>query len=65
MRVELVDLLVDEDLGVRLWAATHLLPIEPSRAEPTLEELCREPGLLGFDARKVLEEWRAGRLREL
>ncbi|WP_169791508.1 DUF2019 domain-containing protein [Sandaracinus amylolyticus] len=61
---EFVELLGHEALSVRLWAATHLLPIDPLRAERAIEELTREPGILGFGARMTLQEWRAGRLRE-
>jgi hypothetical protein len=47
---------------VRLWAATHLLQVEPQIASGVLEELSQLAGFVGFEAGIVLSEWRAGRL---
>lgn len=49
---------------VRSWAATDLLGVAPDAAVPVLEEIAQEQrGYLGLQARMVLQEWRAGRLR--
>jgi hypothetical protein len=56
-------LLDDADPGVRGWAGAHLLLLSPSKAEPTLEELGKMPGLVGFSARITIQEWRKGKLR--
>lgn len=59
----LTPLMTDEDAGVRLWSASHLLSIAPDRASKVLEKLDQqEANLIGFDAKQTLKEWRAGRL---
>jgi Domain of unknown function (DUF2019) len=60
---ELLSLLRHAEPGVRVWAATHALEFSPDRAVPVLERDAAEPGILGFNARTVLAEYRAGRLR--
>lgn len=59
----LLRLLGHEDARVRGWAAAHALEVAPKLGEPTLEQLARAGGLLGFDAEMVLAEWRRGNLR--
>jgi hypothetical protein len=60
----LVDLVNHSNGWVRLWAATDLLPLRAELASSALEELAAgPPSELRFDAKKVLREWRAGRLR--
>lgn len=54
-------LLEDRDPNVRCWAATHLLP--SSKAADVLEELSHESSIAAFNARQVLKEWKAGKLR--
>jgi hypothetical protein len=61
----LISLVAHRHPGVRLAAATPLLATDPGRAIPVLEDLARMPGLGGFGAKKVLEEWRKGRLDPL
>ena len=51
------------DSSVRLWAASHLLGVDPEGAVAILEEVSKGPGILAFDAEMVLKEWRAGRLK--
>jgi hypothetical protein len=51
-----------ESPDVRLWAATHLLQVEPQKACEALEQLTQLEGFVGFEAGIVLSEWRAGRL---
>jgi hypothetical protein len=60
----LVDLVRYSNGWVRLWAATDLLPLRPELASTALEELAAgPPGKVRFDAKMVLREWRAGRLK--
>lgn len=59
----LLSLLESEDENVSGWAAAHALEFAPEQSEPVLVRLAESPGLLGFDARMTLREWRAGRLR--
>ena len=62
--VVLLELLDHPNGWVRLFAATDLLPLRADRASPILEDLVSgPPGELRFDARMVLQEWRAGRLK--
>src|SRR5262249_7895868 len=49
---------------VRLWPATVLLPLRAELASTTLEDLASgTQSKLEFDAKMVLREWRAGRLK--
>src|SRR5579871_1127145 len=60
----LLELIDHSDEWVRVWASTHLLPIceEPARA--VLERAANGPSsLVEFNAKMVLQEWQAGRLR--
>jgi uncharacterized protein DUF2019 len=61
-RQALVSLLKDEDLGVRISAAAHLLKTDPDKAKPVLEEAARKPGLLAFNAKMTLREYERGHL---
>jgi Domain of unknown function (DUF2019) len=59
----LLGMLRHADESVRVWAATHLLPLNPDAAIPALEGVARGPGFIAFEALMVLKEWRAGRLK--
>lgn len=61
-RQALVSLLKDEDLGVRISAAAHLLKTDPDKAKTVLEEAGRKPGLIGFNAKMTLREYERGHL---
>jgi hypothetical protein len=50
-------------LGVRIWAATYLLPICETVAIEILEEIGNGHGVLSLDARTTLSEWRKGNLK--
>jgi hypothetical protein len=57
-------LLRDERLDVRVWAATHMLEFDSPAAESTLREIAQGPASLNqLDAKMVLREWESGRLR--
>lgn len=43
-------------------AAFNLIPLNPVLAHEVLENLSREPGEIGFDAKTTLREWDAGKL---
>jgi hypothetical protein len=50
--------------GVRGWAAAHALEFETKVAEQRLKQIAAtDPFPHGFNAKMVLQEWRAGRLR--
>jgi len=60
---ELVDLLNHEDSYVKLWSAFYILQIKPKEAEKVLKELSKIKGdIVGFSAKKTLEEWKKGNL---
>ncbi len=59
----LLRLLSHDDIAVRGWAAAHALEFAPEDRQLVLEEIARTPGILGFEAQMVLQEWRAGRLK--
>jgi len=59
----LLDLLDDEDPGVRGWAAPRALEIEPERGVPVLEALAQsEPWPESSEAETTLKVWRKGEL---
>ena len=56
-------LIEDENLSVRVWAATHALRIHTALAEHTLAEAAAgPPSPTRLSAEMTLSEWRAGRL---
>lgn len=61
-RAALSELSGDEDPHVRCWAATHLLPLDEPRAREVLAALASGPGIVGFNAKMVLEQWSKGEL---
>jgi len=59
----LIELLAHPNGWVRLYAATHLLPLRVEPASKVLEDLASGPqSEIEFSATMVLREWRAGRL---
>src|SRR5262245_15714258 len=60
----LTNLLSHPNGWVRLEAAVHLLPLRPDLASTALRFLASGPrSEVEFDAKMVLREWRAGRLK--
>jgi RecA/RadA recombinase len=64
-RETLYQMLEDKDVHVQGWAASHLLVVDSHRAVATLEALGRSQGVVGLNARMVLQEWRKGLLKGL
>ncbi len=65
-RLAIERLAADPDARVRLSAATHLLAWKPANAHPILERLRDDPTdrtMAGFNAKYVLIEYDAGRLK--
>lgn len=62
-RATLTRLLAHQNAHVRCSAATHLLPLDEDAATLALDALASEPPFVGFNARVVLREWKAGRLK--
>ncbi|MEZ6003945.1 MAG: DUF2019 domain-containing protein [Planctomycetota bacterium] len=53
----------NENPHVRLWAATHLLPLDEVMALAVLSALTSEPPFCGINAEMTIQEWKAGRLK--
>lgn len=61
---DLISLLEEQNPNVICWAATHLLPMREDLAKQHLGRLAAgEESLAGLNAKMVLQEWGAGRLR--
>lgn len=55
----------EDDGGVKLCSATHLLNSNNQKAEQILQELSIKEGMLGFEAGMTLKEWGKGNLDNL
>jgi hypothetical protein len=61
---ELVPLLIDTDVSVRLWAAAHLLSVGHVDGLATLGRIqSEEAAVLAMTAKYVIKQWRSGDLR--
>ena len=60
---ELNDLLLQESIGVRLWAACYLLSIDEKQAIIILESIAKTQGIHSLTAKTTLNEWRNGNLK--
>jgi len=49
-------------VGVRMWAATFLLPFREEEGIKTLEQIAEEDGIHSLTAATTLKEWRKGNL---
>lgn len=60
-------LILHESVGVRLWAASYLMLVEPEAAKPVLTRIATmspiEVGHANISAQTVLELWERGELR--
>ena len=50
-------------VGVRLWAATHLLLVHEVEGVKVLEEIVATTGIHSFTAKTTLSEWQKGNLK--
>jgi hypothetical protein len=60
----LYQLINDEDVGIRLWAATYLLPFYEKDALSVLSDIENNKGLIAFTAKMTIEEWKKGNLTD-
>lgn len=60
---KLSEFLNHSSVGVRMWAATYLLPVIESEGIRVLEQIARETGIHSFTAKTTLIEWRKGNLK--
>lgn len=60
---EFMPLLEDDNINVRIRAASILLPYKTKRAEQVLKKCMLHSGIDGFNAKMILSEWRSGNLK--
>lgn len=60
---KLLDFLTHSSVGVRMAAATYLLPIHENEAIKVLLEISRGSGIHALTAETTMSEWRKGNLR--
>lgn len=58
-------LLDNGSVGVRLWAASYLLPINEEKAIKVLEEIVNTRGIHSLIAETTIAEWRKGNLHSM
>jgi len=63
--IALLSLIEDENQSVRCWAATDSLKYDKRKAVKVLKKLSKEEGIIAFDAKMVLSEWKKGNLKLL
>ena len=61
----LTPMLEHENISVRTWAATYLLPYKTGDALVTLKEAAKKKGLVAFSAGITAREWEKGSLKPL
>lgn len=61
-REAIAALMDDDNIGVRLMAATHSLAWLPDKASSVLSEIEKVPGLYAVTAKYTLKSFREGRL---
>jgi HEAT repeat protein len=59
---ELTNLLNHQNPYVKLSAATHLLSTKNKESISILKKISKESGIVGFNAKMVLKEWKKGNL---
>ena len=57
------DYLSSPSIGVRLWSACYLLPVNEQEGIKVLEEIVKSPGINSLVAETTLSEWRKGNLK--
>lgn len=60
---KLSNFLNHNSIGVRIWAATYLLPILEDEASQVLDQISRKSGIHSLTAKTTLSEWRKGNLK--
>ena len=53
----------DASIGVRLWAAAYLLPLNEKKAIETLKAIINSGGIHAMTAEVTLNEWKNGNLK--
>lgn len=50
-------------IGVRMWAACYLLPVDQKEGERVLKEIAKSSGIHALTADTTLTEWKKGNLK--
>lgn len=50
-------------IGVRMWAACYLLPVDEKEGERVLKEIAKSSGIHALTADTTLSEWKKGNLK--
>ena len=59
---QLMKFIDHESIGVRLWTAAYLLPVQSERAVEVLNKIKSGNSIHSFTAETTLNEWEKGRL---
>ncbi len=59
----LLQYLSHSSIGVRLWSACYILPINEKMAIKVLENITKEEGIISLTAETTLNEWKKGNLK--
>ncbi len=51
-----------DSIGVRMWAAYYLLPVDEKEGERVLKEIAKSSGIHALTADTTLSEWKKGNL---
>jgi hypothetical protein len=60
---KLSDFLSHRSVGVRMWAATYLLPIQETEGLRVLKQIASGTGIHSFNAKITIGEWEKGNLK--
>lgn len=60
---KLSELLNHSSVGVRMWAATYLLPVSESEGLRILKQIAKGTGIHSFTAKTTVNEWEKGNLK--
>lgn len=60
---ELRPLLLNSSVGVRLWAASYLLPVFENESLLNLKKIVESSGIHSFTAENTIVEWKKGNLK--
>lgn len=59
---ELANFIEHPSIGVRLWAATYLLPVKETEAIKCLNSIAQGSSVHALDAETTISEWKKGNL---
>lgn len=60
---KLLEYLADTSIGVRLWSACFVLPIDEGKGIKVLKDIVKTKGIHSLTAETTLSEWKKGNLK--